>query len=126
MIKTTVCPSSWNARRTSSTTRCPTCRSGAVGSSPSLTLSLSPRLRRACRCSVMWIWTARSRRRSKNAELTAALGMDWAGTEVQLRIGGERGREDGDEWFLDLLGDRHDDVRPVVGIADPLLRRSQL
>src|SRR5690242_14072173 len=96
MITTTVWPSSWNMRSVSRTTRWPTCRSGAVGSRPSLTRSLSPRSSRALRCASTWTSTARSRRRSNRLTFAPALG-DWIGAEVRLGVGGQQRCEQGDD-----------------------------
>src|ERR1700687_3214140 len=55
--------------------------------------------------------------------LTSRLGVDWAGTEVDLRIGGQRGREETDDRLLDRPDERNYDIRSVVSVADPQLQR---
>src|SRR5438105_12549046 len=84
MMATTVWPSSWKARSTSRTARWPMCMSGAVGSSPSLIRSFSPRSSRARRWSATWISTARSWSISHNrtegeAPLPRPLPSEWGG-----------------------------------------------
>src|SRR5438552_10199104 len=126
MIITTVCPASSNARRASSTTSWPRWRAGAVGSSPSLTRSLSPLSSLACRWSAATICTARSRRRSKNCPLTGGLGIDGVGAEVLLRVTWKQRLKQGDDG---LVGGVHqiDHIDGVVNrVADVLLQRVEL
>src|SRR3981081_2288283 len=56
---------------------------------------------------------------------TLPLG-DRVGTEVDLWVRRQRGREQLDDRFLDLLHNRDDDVRALVCVADPLLQRVDL
>src|SRR6202521_2958751 len=51
---------------------------------------------------------------------------DWGGTEVGLRVGGQRASEEEDDRLLNLLHDRDGDVRSLVGVADALLKRVEL
>src|SRR6266852_1881725 len=113
------------SRNTSSGTRWPTWRSGAVGSRPSLTRSDSPRSRRDRRCSSTWISTARFRRRSNSAPLMP-LGVDGAWAEVDLRVGRQHRLEDRDNRLPERPHERHRDMRAVDGVADALLRRVEL
>src|SRR5579864_6270400 len=126
MIKTTVWPSSWNARRASSTTKCPTCRSGAVGSRPSLIRSLSPRARRVRRWSATWISTARSRRRSKNSALNGERLGDWSGAEVDLRVAGQDRGEEPDDRLAERVDQPDCIERTVDRVAQVLLQRREL
>src|SRR5256885_14233394 len=104
-------------RRVSSTTRWPTCRSGAVGSRPSFTRSLSPRASRARRWSSTWISTARSRSRSKNDTLKLKSGYG-AAAEVLIRVVGQNRRKDGDHGFADVVDQRHEQVRIFHGVVE--------
>src|SRR5260221_11679842 len=94
MMRTAVWPSSWNIRRTSSTTRWPTWMSGAVGSMPSLTRSLSPASRRRRRFASSWISTARSRNRCQSEGLPLMLDPRLLAVEVARRVLGDHGQED--------------------------------
>src|SRR6266571_1158290 len=125
MMRTAVCPSSWKARSTSSTTRWPTWMSGAVGSMPSLTRSLSPRSRRPRRWSATSISTARSRSQSKSESDKLRLGY-WAAAEVLVWVAGKHRCEDGDDRPVDGADHRHRELRCVDCIPDVCLRARDL
>src|SRR5579859_7702494 len=118
-MSTTVWPWSWNRRSVSRTTRWPTCRSGAVGSRPSFTRSLSPRSRRTRRWSTTWISTARERRSSNNDKVELAY---WAAAEVLMRVGRQHRLEDGDDRLVDPVHDRHRELRALHRVVDLRLK----